>query len=991
MKKFYSKSIKALAFCAVAVFGFTTLHAQDPINLNWKGGISSDANLPDNWDPVGGIDGNNINVGHVGTYATPETPNHPIIARDSEILFEAIGVSEPYHFEEPLLDEEGLPVLDENGDEMVTVTDWPAGQLTISMDEGVSFKQVPKPGTYFGGTVIVNSGIFDMRGTSYFEKSSSRLFVEGTGKYNQRKDGYFMIGPRSGEVSAKVVIRQDGILNIEHNDGIGRWTSNPENTVTIQDNGKIIMVGNHVNGLVDRAAAGQLNGGEGFYPHFTFDVPANKTTIVAKPANSAWIYFVDRFTSRVERLLSGEEGDEIALEESPIKAAGTNFTWKYGTVSEGPYSEILKTSATYESIKPVFSQSGQFFLVCEVTTPDGTITSNELQYQVASDKLIPSQAGKQYLRGNQTGGEITVTVDGELGAAEWKWTTTSGSGYQSFEPAITTPSITPAFEELGTYFIVLEADVDGTVERSTEIEIEKQARDAGQLPLVWTGAVDVDFGNMFNWTPHAYPNRNTVKIPVTAAPNWPVFTTGTDTIYGGSSIDYKAAVMDGETVLEPEIKAQLIIRGTENDTLKWRDNTYGLGGILRIESGVFVKENNLLRLDQNYAEIQVTGTGVVIFRRYNDDNNTLCFGDADNPTRGGQIYMSEQSKMYFSPAPIFRLTTNPDAEFSKIHLTDNAQLIFPGNYVSGVAEYDQNNRLVVPENYVLKNLYDLNTDLTYVGARNLSDFSIANGDAQYISVAQNSEVLTLANVGALENFTWKYSTSALGPWSEFSTPIAGDQASVSFETPGTYYVTVEAGDGTLSSNVVKMVVVDFKVAVEDAGAGVFNLSVVLPEGATAGAWMVKGPEATEYEVDDFGGAELTYSPEGYLYEAGDGKYLLSFSAYLKDEDDQDVTIMATPAVMTIEGGEIVSVEVATSIRNAAVVQLGVYPNPSNGSFTLNVNADNYIVEVVDFSGAVVNRLKLSGMSNTVTINSKGIYLLKVITSEGVAVQRVVIK
>lgn len=980
--------MKALAFCAVAVFGFTTLHAQE--TLNWKGGISSDANNPENWDPVGGLDGNNITVGHVGTYATPETPNHPIISRDSEILFEAIGVSGPYHFEEPVMDEEGNPVLGDDGEPMVNIIDWPAGQLTVSMADGVAFKQVPKPGTYFAGTVIVKSGIFDMRGTSYFENNSSRLFVEGTGTYNQRKDGFFMIGNKALSSGGKIVIRENGLLNVEHANGIDRWGTNPEFTVTIQDNGKIVLVNNHVNGLVGRAASGQLNGGTGFYPHITFDVPTNKTTIVAKPANSAWIFFADRFTPRLERLLVGDEGSKIALEESPVKAAGTNFAWKYGTVSGGPYSEVLKTSATYEELTPKFTESGQFFLVCEVTTPDGTVVSNELQFQVASNKLVPSQPGIQYLRGTQIGGEVTMNVEGVLGAAEWKWTTTSGSGYQSFEPAITGVSIAPSFDEVGTYFVVLDAEVDGVTQRSTEIQIVKQALDAAALPLVWTGAVNDDFGNMFNWEPHAYANRNTVNIPVTA-PHWPVFSAGTDTIFGGSYIGYKAAVMDGETVVEPEIKAQLIIRGSATDTLMWRNNTYGLAGILRIESGVFVKENDLLRLDQNYAEIQVTGTGVAIFRKYNDGNNTLCWGDSNTPSRGGQIYVSGQGKMYFSPAPIFRLTTNPDAAFSKFHLTEDAQLIFEGDFASGVAGYSKNNRFVLPEGHALKNLYDITTDQTYVSVRDLSDFSIANGDAQYISVAQNSEVLTLANVGSLENFTWKYSTSALGPWSDFATPIAGEQASVSFETPGTYYVAVEAGDGTLSSNVVKLVVIDFSVAVKDEGAGVYELSVVLPEGATASGWMVKGPEDTEYAFDSFGLTELTYKPEGWTFEGGDGEYLMSFGAVLKDEDDQDVNIMATPVKITIEGGEITSVDVTTSIRNASVVAVGVYPNPSTGSFTLNVNADNYVVEVVDYSGAVVNRLKLSGMSNTITINSKGIYLLKVITSEGVAVQRVIIK
>lgn len=992
MRKFYSKSMWSLFLGTAGLLSATTLQAQDPVNMNWKGGISTDATNANNWEPATGMDGNNLNFGHVGTYADPENPNFAVISRDSEISANSIFVAGPYYFEEPVLDEDENPVQDENGVPLVTIVEHPRGEVTFSMPDGIAFKTTTTGSVYIEGKLTVNSGNLNINRSIYFEKVASELIIEGSGRMSVGKDGYFLIGPKDGVDGGSVILRGDGFLNIEHADGIGRWNAAPENAVTIQDNGEIVLSSDHRNNMAHRVSTGQLNGGEGFYPHYYFDVPTNKTHIVAKPEGSAWIYFADRFTVRSERLLVGEEGSEIALESSATTDAGTNFVWKYGTKSGGPYTEVLQSTSTPDNLVPAFDETGKFYLVCEVTTPDGPIVSNELVYLVASEKLIPSQVGMQYIRGEQTGGEIIVTAkDGSvLGAGEWKWSTTSGENYQSFDPAITGNSIVPEFEENGTYFIVFDAEVDGTVERSVEIEIVKQAGDAAQLPLVWTGAIDEDFGNMFNWAPHAYPNRNNITVPVDA-PVWPVFTSGVDTIYGGSVIEHRDAVMDGETVVEPEKKAMLIIRAGAEDTLQWRNNTYGLRGILRIESGVFEKDKDLLRFEYNHSEIQIVGTGVAVFRRWNDDNNTLCFGNSSNPSRGGHIYMEDDARMYLEPAPIFRLTTDPNAAFGKMHLKDNAQIIFAGDYILGAAEYAANNRFVLPEEHELTNVYDPVTDKTYVGARDLNAFGIANGEAQYLSLGQASEVLTLANVGDLTGISWKYSESPLGPWNDFAQAVSGTSAAVSFDEVGTFYVVAQADDNTLSSNVVKMVVFDFEVAVAEDG-GVYSLSVVLPDGATANGWMVRDSESADFDYFTNAGDDLSFEVQGWMFEAGDGEYLITFEAILKDDEDQDVYVRATPAVVTIVDGKVASVDtgVGTSIGDVKVLPLGVSPNPSKGTFTLTVDADSYVVEVIDFTGAVVQRQQFSGRSNTVSINNKGVFILRVVSADGVGVQRVVI-
>lgn len=138
------------------------------------------------------------------------------------------------------------------------------------------------------------------------------------------------------------------------------------------------------------------------------------------------------------------------------------------------------------------------------------------------------------------------------------------------------------------------------------------------------------------------------------------------------------------------------------------------------------------------------------------------------------------------------------------------------------------------------------------------------------------------------------------------------------------------------------------------------------------------------------GGDLEYELESWHFGA-DGVYIVSYKAIYVDENAQDVDLFATPVAVTIVDGEIASVETAVGIKNAKAVVAGVYPNPNNGTFTLTVNADSYTVEVIDLAGNIVSKAKLSGNDNTITINNRGVYILKVTSKEGVTTQRVLVK
>ncbi len=992
MKNLYSKSVKVMTLITCMLFTIAMVKAQEAITITWKGTVSEDATDVQNWDPPTGMAGNAIVVSHVGNYDDPENPIHPVVTGEEDLVVKSLTIAGPFH-----------EIIEERDDEgnLISTTEvgpYDGGAMVVSMDDDIEFN-VENPDnspTGLGGTLVVTSGTFNHRRNFMLDGSveDAVLIFEGTAQGLFRD--HLGMGDKDGNKGGKVYIRDNAMVNVTGHNKVIRFAEG-KSLLTITDNGQLVINGDsreHAD-LKNSVANGHLTGGDDFFIHYYFDNEINKTYYVAKPETTVQAYFTDRLAERPEFLMSEEDGPEVAVENSKAVAVATNFVWKYGSNPEGPYETVMSSSDETSVLIPNFPEIGNFYLVCEVTTSGETIVSNPLNFIVSSPNLVLTPSGTQFIRGEQVGAPITVTAkEGTISGGEWKWSQTPGLGYQSFDPQITAFEYTPDFEEAGDYYIRFEADMEGTLDISSEIRIVKQAWDAGSLNLTWTGAIDEDYHKATNWNPMALPHRNNIIIPVDS-PNWPVFSQGVDTIMGGSSIPFKAAKMDedGETVLEPAIHAKLIIRGGEEDTLKWRGNVDNFQGELVVESGVFVKDADLLRLHTNSATITVTGTGTAIFNQWGSNPHpSLMMGNATEPTVGGQVHVSGEGKVIFHPAQVFRISTNPEAEFSFFTLSDKGQFIFEGDHTSGAATYIANNRIRLPENYVHVNLYDQLTDYTYVMARNLDDFAIDLSTTQFVAVGTPSSDLNLINTEGLNDFSWLVSQGPFGPWEAFDPAIEGTSANVQFDNIGSYYVAAKAGDGTFTANSLLFRVIEFAVEVDEDG-GVYTLSVELPEDMTALGWQIKTMEEDQYEEFEMAGEELSYEVDAFDFFDGDGVYNISFLGVMEDDTGTDVELLATPVTVTIAGGEVVSVEegiIETGLENATLV-VGVYPNPSNGTFYVNAAADSFIVEVIDMSGAVVVSQKVTGSGQPITINAKGVFIVKVVSSEGVGLSRIIVK
>lgn len=90
----------------------------------------------------------------------------------------------------------------------------------------------------------------------------------------------------------------------------------------------------------------------------------------------------------------------------------------------------------------------------------------------------------------------------------------------------------------------------------------------------------------------------------------------------------------------------------------------------------------------------------------------------------------------------------------------------------------------------------------------------------------------------------------------------------------------------------------------------------------------------------------------------------------------------------------VNVTVCTDIQeNNAANMLSIYPNPSNGAFTVNLNnADKAVVEVYNVVGKVVYSTQLANNSASINLANQaaGMYFVKVISNNNTLVKQVIV-
>jgi hypothetical protein len=130
---------------------------------------------------------------------------------------------------------------------------------------------------------------------------------------------------------------------------------------------------------------------------------------------------------------------------------------------------------------PTFNPTQEsFYLKLKATgtagSPPSCIFNNlyinaDLNSPFGSNSVSIAPTATQNIQPGANGTALTANESTAADSREWKYTTTSGSAYQSFAPTETGVSYTPNFASAGTYYVICESTWGGSTEQSNEVQI----------------------------------------------------------------------------------------------------------------------------------------------------------------------------------------------------------------------------------------------------------------------------------------------------------------------------------------------------------------------------------------------------------------------------------------------------------------------------------------------------------------------------------------
>ena len=161
-------------------------------------------------------------------------------------------------------------------------------------------------------------------------------------------------------------------------------------------------------------------------------------------------------------------------------------------------------------------------------------------------------------------------------------------------------------------------------------------------------------------------------------------------------------------------------------------------------------------------------------------------------------------------------------------------------------------------------------------------------------------------------------------------------------------------------------------------------------GGSMNGWTMPGDDAA-YEMFESGTDDiytLTITPE-------DGDYMYKYFKIVggvsnwdlgewTGDPNREFTFASADLVLDDLFGD-----KPLSITDLSAKGISVYPNPSNGVFTLNVE-NNFNLEVFDITGKVIKTRTLTG-NTTLELNTAGVYFLRFSNEKGSVTQRVIVQ
>jgi len=824
-------------------------------------------------------------------------------------------------------------------------------------DPSYQFKNNDGSSTYLPHDITINisQGEFYNRKNFYLEDSMAIVNISGHGSV---RVGSFwamckMGTPRGGFVN----ISDSGFMICDVWPQRYSDVDSTKGVITITDAGYMDLAGDATaapNLILDAIARNQIKTTPDRDIVLHYDKVTNRTKLYSRDKMAFVIEPV-----AAQRLVANTDGDPVYVVPNEGWTTMQSFQWKYGTVSGGPYDQTI-AGATNDTLYPNMSTPGTYYIVCVGNNGTTDVTSNEFKVIVASDQVHIAPTHRQLLKVGQEGYMLTVTEDQTADSRDWKYSMTSGQGYQSFSTPITGTEYTPVFDTPGDYYVICESMIGGVANPSTEVAftVIDTTTDAD---IFWTGAESEAVTDMRNWDPYAHIFNNSITVnpdyttaPVLSAP-------GVHHVY-----DLWLAADASFTVDMPSLE----------DTLYRGSDQYQDGDLI-VKGGVYYLKGRL-RLETGTPSITVTDNGKIAM------GTDFIVGKSDGSV-GAKFIDISGNGVIDAGSQIWRYAT--DTTVSVITIKDQGKLIVHGDYRGGFQTAMDKNQIKTIEGRELVMDYPVvngEDTTTVVYSRDLAAFEVTPVDEQFVGIGEPVSTISTVNADAVTAFDWKYTTTSGSGYTSFDPAVAADTFAGSFSEAGKYYVVCEGttGAGTVMSSEVPITVVSVDIAPVDTqkietSANGTTLTATESTTADSREWMWSDTQGTGYQSFIPPQTGETYTP----------LFLNAGTYYIVCE--------SVVGGKTFTSNEVVAeVTEPTAVNDAQIDGISLYPNPSSGAFYLTAGKyQNYTVTVSDVQGRTILNKEFNNATGrqVINLNKKGVFIVNIITSDKVITKRLVVE
>ena len=479
----------------------------------------------------------------------------------------------------------------------------------------------------------------------------------------------------------------------------------------------------------------------------------------------------------------GSDGTALTVTES---VGWDSREWQYSTTSGSGYV-AFSTPETGKTYTPNFATAGTYYVVCYTSFGAITTQSNEVQINVVDLSNSISPTDNQYILTGTNGTQLTVTESTTPDNREWKYSTTSGSGYISFSTPETGTTYTPNFSTKGTYYVVCQSNFGGTIITSNEVKVVVDTN-ASNSYLAFDG--DDSFYIKDNNQDYInisdnYTIETWVKIDSYTAGTYPV-------------------IMDRDKCFSLYVQAD----ATDDFSIAFarRDATDAITASLSSADNAGVSFNfgdwYHIAVTYNGTDAKMFINGIEVVTNNTDDFTLLAA--ATDYINVGCRYRSGYER-YLSGSI-------ENIQISDIQRYTNS--FTPDFYAQQIAD-DNSVVCLNLENNGGTNLYDFSGHFSNIHLRNSpndaewkikAQNAVTPSDVQNIVQNQDGNVLTVNENGLATSREWKYSTTSGSGYVSFSPAQTETTYTPNFANTGTYYVVcVSNFNGTeITSNEVQI-------------------------------------------------------------------------------------------------------------------------------------------------------------------------------------------